>query len=69
MHDFAVHRERLHLAVCKVKDRSTRRFINATALHADEAVLHHVNAANAVLAADFVEFIHHAERIQFLAVD
>ena len=69
MHDFAIHRQRLHLAVGEVQDRSTWRFIDATALHADEAVLHHVNASNAVLAAELVEFVHHTERIQFLAVD
>ena len=69
VHDFAIHRERLHLAVGKVKDRSARCFINAPAFHADEAVLNHVHASHTMLAAKLVELVHHAERIQILTVD
>ena len=68
MHDFAVHRERFHLAVGEVEDRAAGGFVNATALHADEAVFDHVHAADAVFAAEFVEGVHHGERVEFFAV-
>ena len=68
MHDLAIHRQRLHLAVRKMQDRSTWGFINATALHPNETVLNHVHAANTMLASDFIEESHHSERVQFFSV-
>jgi len=45
----------------KMQDRAAGRFIHAAALHADEAVLHHVHAAHAVLAAELVQRLHHLQ--------
>ncbi len=58
----------LHLAVREVQDRAAGRLIHAADLHADEAVLDHVHAADAVFAAELVQRLHHAERGQRLAV-
>ena len=68
VHDFAVHREGFHLTVSEVEDRAAGGFVNAAAFHADEAVLDHVHAADAVFAADFVEGVHHGERAEFFAI-
>ena len=68
VHDFAVHRERFHLAMREMQNRAAGRLIHAARFHADETVLHHVHAADAVFAADLVQRLHHAERIELLAV-
>ena len=52
----------------KVEDRATRGLIDTAALHADKAVLHHVDATDPVTAADFIERLHHSQRIEGLAV-
>ena len=62
MHDFAIHRERFHLAMREVKDGAARRLVNAAPLHSDKTVLHHVDAADAVLAANLVQRLHDTER-------
>ena len=45
-----------------VEDRHAGRFVHAAALHADEAVLDHVDPADAVAAADLVQLLHHLQR-------
>ncbi len=51
-----------------VQNRHAGRFVHAAALHADEAVLDHVDAADAVAAADLIELFHNAQRRELLAV-
>jgi hypothetical protein len=54
-HDLAVHGEGLDRAVRGVEDGAAGGLVDAAALHADEAVLDEIDAADAVLAAEFVE--------------
>ena len=42
--------------------RAAGRLVDAAGLHADQAVLHHVDAADAVLAAQLVELLHQVNR-------
>src|SRR3990167_1471255 len=53
--DFAVQRDRLDGAVRLEHDRAAGGLVAATRLHADVAVLHQVEAADAVLAAQCVQ--------------
>ncbi len=55
MHNFAVHRQGFHFAVSGEQDRSARCFVHAAALHADETVLDHIDASDAMLAAKLVQ--------------
>lgn len=68
VHDFAVHGEGLDLAMGEVQDGTAGGLIHTAALHADEAVFHHVHAAHAVFAAEFVQRFHDLEGIHGLAV-
>ena len=63
VHDFAVHRERFHLAMREMQNRAAGRLIHAARFHADETVLDHVHAPDAMFAAELVQRAHHAERI------
>ena len=53
----------------EVEDGATGGLVHAAALHADEAVLDHIDAADAMAAADLIEGAHDAEGVEFLAVD
>ena len=64
VHDLPIHRERLHLPVREMQDRAAGRLIHAPRFHAHVAVLHHVHPPDAVFAAELVQRLHHAERIQ-----
>ena len=55
MLDLAIHREAFDLLVGLHEDGAARCLVDTTAFHADEAVLDEVNAADAMLAAKFVE--------------
>src|SRR5471030_605488 len=52
----AIERDRLDAAMRGMQDRAARRLIDAATLHADEAVLHQVEAADAVGLAQLIEF-------------
>ena len=69
MHHLTVHRQGLHLAVGEVQDRATGGLIDTTALHTDKTVLDHVNATDAMTAADLVQCLHDGQRIERLAID
>ena len=68
VHDLPVHRKAFHLPVRVVQNRAAGRLIHAPRFHAHVAVLHHVHPPDAVLAAELVERLHHAERQKFFAV-
>lgn len=51
-----------------IEYRAARRFVHAAALHADKAVFHHVADADAVRAADLVEFFDDLYGRKFLSV-
>ena len=53
----------------RVEDRHAGGFVHAAALHADEAVLDHVDPADAVAAADLVQRLDDLQRAELLAVD
>ena len=52
----------------KVQDRSPGGLVDTAALHPDKAVFHHVDTSYTMTTTDFVEGLHHAERIEFLTV-
>ena len=68
MHRLAVHGQRLHLPVGKMQNRPARRLVDPAALHADKAVFHHVDAADAMLPTELVERLHDRERTELLPV-
>ncbi len=55
--------------MCVVQDRHARRFVNATALHANETILDHVDAANSIASTDLIQRLNSFERCDLLAVD
>ena len=57
VHQVPVHRQLLDAHQRVVQDRHARRLVHAAALHAHEPVLHHVDAADPVAAADLVELL------------
>ena len=61
VHDFAIHRERLHLSVRLHEDRAAGCLVDATRLHADETILDEIDAPDAVASTEFVEHFHHPE--------
>ena len=69
MHNLTIHRERFYLAMREIQNRAARCFINTTAFHSNRAVFHDVDAPDPMLAAEFVQRFHHAERRQRLSVD
>ena len=69
MHRLAVERERLDRAVRDMQDGAAGRLVDAARLHADEAVLDQIDAADAVVAAELVEPRQQRRRRQRLAVD
>ena len=68
MHHLAVEGEGLHLTMREMEDGAAWRLIDAAGFHADVTVLDHINTADAVLAAEPVEALHHAQRIERFAV-
>ncbi len=58
VHQVTIERELLHEAMGIVEDRHAGRLVHAAALHADEAVLDHVDPPDAVAAADGVQLLH-----------
>ena len=69
VHGHLVEAERLEHAVRLVEDRAARRLIHAAALHADEPVLHNVQNADAVGAAELVELEDDVLGAHLLAVE
>src|SRR3546814_9270534 len=65
----AVGCDRLQRPVRDREDGAAGRLVDAAALHADEAVLDEVEAADAVVAAQLVEVGEQRGRRQRLAVD
>src|SRR5690606_1529432 len=51
------------------QDGAAGRLVDAARLHADEAVLDQVEAADAVVAAEIVQRLEQGRRRQFLAVE
>ena len=68
VHGHLVEAERLKVFVSGVEDGSARRLVYAAALHADEPVLHDVQKADAVFAAQLVELENDILRAHFDAV-
>ena len=69
MGDFAIECDGFDRAMCAQQDGPARRFVTATRLHADIAVLDEIEPANAVRAADFVQGFEQRRRRQALAVE
>jgi len=69
MRDFAVEADRLDGAMGLEHDRAPRRFVAPSRLHADVAILHQVQPADAVPAADAVELGQHRGGGERLAVE
>ena len=69
VHGHLVEAERLEHAVRLVEDRAARRLVHAAALHADKPVLHDVEDADAVGAADGVELEDDVLGAHLLAVE
>ena len=65
----AVERDRFDAAMGCEQDGAAGRLVHAARLHADEAVLHQIEAADAVGAAELVQLGQQRGRRQFLAVD
>ncbi len=65
----AVQHQALQLVVGGVQDRAARRLVHAARLHAHQAVLHHVGAADAVDAAQLVQPRHQLDGAAGHAVD
>ncbi len=61
---FAIHGERLHVAVGGQNDRAAGGFIDTAALHAHKTVFDDVDAADAVQSAEMVEYEHDAQRVE-----
>ena len=62
VHHLAVERDRLDRAVRGVEHGAARRLVDAARLHPDEAVLDHVDAADAVRARDLVQAVEQVRR-------
>src|SRR5690606_11781922 len=69
VHGAAIERDRFHAAVGGQHDRAAGGFIDAARLHADEAVLDHVQTADAVVVAQLVQLGQQGGGRQGLAVD
>ncbi len=69
MHEVAVHGQRLHVAVGHHQDGAARGLVDPAALHADETVLDQIDPADAVLAGQLVQCLHHRGGLHRLAVD
>ncbi len=69
MGGLTVQRDRLDRTVGPHHDRAARRFVRATALHADVSILDDVETTDAVLATDPVELGQHLGGAHSLAVD
>ena len=65
---FAVEADAFEVLMGDVEDSAGGGFVHAAALHAHEAVLDHVETADAVLAGDLVELFHHLAGSETLAV-
>ncbi len=50
----AIERDRFDAAMGGVQDGAARRFVDAAALHADETILHEIEAADAIGFAKLV---------------
>ena len=68
MHDFTIHRQSFNLPVGKMQNRAAGSFVNAAALHSDEAILDNVDATDAMFAAKSVQRLHNAQRRERFAV-
>src|SRR5690606_18916080 len=64
-----VQGERFEFAQGANDQRAARRLIAAAAFHADETILHQIDAANGMLAADGVEGLDQLRATHALAVD
>ena len=62
MRGVAVERDRLERLQRRHEQRAARRLVHAARLHADQAVLDDVDAADAVPAADLVQRLHQRRR-------
>ncbi len=69
VHGPAVERDGFHAPVGGEQDRAAGGLVDAARLHADEAVLHQVQAADAVVVAELVQLGQQGGGRQLLAVD
>src|SRR5438132_4629588 len=65
----AIERDLLDAAMGREQDGAARRLVQAARFHADVAVLHEIEPADAVLAPELVETRQQARRREFVAVD
>ena len=69
MQHFLIHGQHLQLGVGEVQDGAAGGLVDAVILHADETVLHDIDDADAVLAAQIVELLDDLAGLHLLAVD
>ena len=69
MQRFLVEREHFKLLMREIKDCAARRFVDAMILHADEPVLYDVQNADAVFAAQLVQFTDDVGDFHLLSVN
>ena len=55
--------------MCHLEHRHPRSLVNTARLHANETVFHQVDPANAMVAAQLIQFCEHVDRAVFGAVD
>ena len=55
--------------MCGIEDRAARGLVHAAALHADQTVLHDVQQADAIGAADLIQLVNDLLRAHFLPVE
>src|SRR5205823_2797120 len=69
VHSATVERDALYATMRGEQDRTTGRLVDPARLHADEAVLDQVEAADAIVVAELVELRQQRGGRQFLSVD
>ena len=69
VHEVAVHREGLHIAVRVQENRAGGGFVNPTTFHPDKSVFDDVDATHPVFASEGIEVTHHLRGIHGDPVD
>ena len=69
MHGFAVAGDEFQFGVCRAEDGAARSLIEAVGLHTDQAVFHHITAADTIASADDVQFVNDLCRGHLFTVD
>ena len=69
MRSFAIQGQAFEFAVRGDQQSSTRSFISAARLHADQAIFDEVRATDAMLRGDFIQLFEQIDWPELLAVD